>query len=65
MAAELVIPEGYRLLAYGEFVPASALYLSNDGTWRPTPSEGNHHTPADGIIYIVPDGVGLFANPVE
>jgi hypothetical protein len=60
----VAIPEGFRPLAVGEFVPVSALYYSTDGSWRPTPSAGNEHRFFDGVIYIVPEGTGVYANPL-
>jgi hypothetical protein len=60
----VLLPKGYRMLSYGEFVPLCALYLSTDGTWRRTPSVGKAHNILDGIVYIVPAGVGIFANPL-
>ena len=44
------LPEGYRLMNYGEFIPGNAIYYSNKGCWRPTPCAGKQYAEGDGFF---------------
>ena len=44
------VPDGFRLMNYGEYIPGNAIYYSNDKTWKPTPCAGKQYSQNDGVF---------------